>query len=37
MESLKLNKRLLNIHYDDPEETIVLGTPNEYEDWLKND
>ena len=37
VESLKLNKRLLNIHYDDPEETIVLGTPNEYEDWLKND
>ena len=36
-ESIKLNQRILNLHFNDPEDTIILGTPIEYENWLQND
>tara|TARA_Y100000992_G_scaffold300179_1_gene268301 strand:- start:25 stop:792 length:768 start_codon:yes stop_codon:yes gene_type:complete len=31
------NLRVYNVHNTNPNETIILGTPSEYEKWLNND
>jgi dTDP-glucose pyrophosphorylase len=35
IEALNSGLKIFNIHNENPKDTIILGTPQEYEDWLK--
>ena len=34
-EAINRGQKIFNIHYNDPSDTIVIGTPQEYEEWLQ--
>lgn len=35
--AISMGQKIFNLHYESPYETIVLGTPVEYEDWLEDE
>ena len=33
-QALSSNLKIFNLHNDNPRDTIILGTPSEYENWI---
>ena len=36
-EAIKQDQKIFNLHFNNPFDTIVLGTPFEYEEWISNE